>query len=128
MASVLQIAVFFFVLVVPFITGAVTDDSIQARDAEEDYDKRDNNQHIIINPLDDPSHSGCNYSTVRDIVAEELEGVKVELGQIKGSLDDLVELLKDKPGTFVVLRMQWQPIFTKHTEMIQCSNYWHFEA
>ena len=94
MASVQQITVLVFVLVVPFIPGAVTDDSIQARDAEEDYDKRDNNQHIIINPLDDPSHSGCNYSTVQDIVAEELQDTDRRLTELEATADRIQKSVK----------------------------------
>ena len=95
MSSIQQFAVLALIVVGALATGAVSDDLIQEREAEEE--RASNQQQIIINPLDDRT-AGCNYSTIGQIVSDELGGVYAEMSSIKNQLDQIHKLLENKTG------------------------------
>ncbi|XP_022097046.1 ficolin-1-like isoform X1 [Acanthaster planci] len=101
MTSFKHIAILALIAIGAFANDAVNDDPILEREAKGLKAQGLYQQQVIINPQDDPACSGtvCNYSKIQDIVFDEVKSVKLELGQIKESVSELVELLKKTPVT-----------------------------
>ena len=104
------------------ITGTVSDDPNHKRVVQPVYQ-----QNIIINPLDEllDNEAPCNHSKIQDIISNELQNttrrlvqlesniaskvdavsaelndVKLQVDQIKETVSELAELLKNRTGGF----------------------------
>ena len=102
MTSIQLFAVLALIVVGALATGAVSDDPILERGAKEE--RASNQQQIIINPVDDHT-AGCNYSTIGQIVSDELGGVYAEMSSIEKQLDQIIDLLKNKPGNAIQINI-----------------------